>query len=74
MVATVADVRAKTGKYYTRVFNGGDDRYAEESTATDLFCAVASKIITPNLNSKNLRTEYCPYIRTPSPAKGEQGS
>mmetsp|Transcript_34449 Transcript_34449/g.82641 ORF Transcript_34449/g.82641 Transcript_34449/m.82641 type:complete len:269 (-) Transcript_34449:108-914(-) len=74
VVATVADVRAKTGKYYTRVFNGGDDRYAEESTATDLFCAVASKIITPNLNSKNLRTEYCPYIRTPSPAKGEQGS
>ena len=61
VVATAADVRTRTGQYYTRIFNGGDERYAENSDATDLFCGVWKTGITPNLNSKNLRTEYRPY-------------
>ena len=61
VVATAADVRARTGHYYTRIFNGGDERYAEDSNATDLFCGVWKTGITPNLNSKNLQTEYRPY-------------
>ena len=61
VVVTSADVKAATGgKYYTRVFGGGDV-FASESDGAGLYCGVTAKFITPNLNEGNLSMEYVQY-------------
>lgn len=61
IVATAEDVRARTGKYFTRCFSGSADEFAEEYCGSELFCGISSKYITPNLNNHNLSNEYAVY-------------
>ena len=67
VVVTSADVKAATGgKYYTRVFGGGDV-FASEADGAGLSCGVTAKFITPNLNEGNLSMEYVQYPARFSP-------
>lgn len=59
VIVTSNDVRARTGKYYERIFGG--EHFARESDGVDLYCAVTEKFITPNINTKNLLFEYRQY-------------
>ena len=59
IVATAEDVRARTGRYFTRCFSGED--FAEEYLGAEFFCGISSKYITPNLNKHNLSNEYATY-------------
>lgn len=62
VIATCNDVRARTGGvYYTRKYGAGDDHYADVHKGNDLFCAVAAKFVTPNINLNNIEMEYEPY-------------
>ena len=62
IVATAADVKASTGRYFVRIYDGStSDNYARESDGEGLFCALADKYITPNINLQNLHVEYEPY-------------
>ena len=61
VLVTPADIKALTGKYYVRVFGG--DTFAKESDGSGLFCAVAERFVTPNINNSNLETEYKQYAK-----------
>lgn len=65
VVASAADVRARTGSYYVRVFGGGGSGgFACESDGDGLFCAITDKYVTPNINLQNLHAEYTQYADT----------
>jgi hypothetical protein len=62
IVATASDVKASTGRYFVRIYDGSTpDNYARESDGEGLFCALADKYITPNINLQNLHIEYERY-------------
>tara|TARA_B110001452_G_scaffold107935_1_gene89486 strand:- start:251 stop:1330 length:1080 start_codon:yes stop_codon:yes gene_type:complete len=62
VVVTPADVRKATGAYYVRVLGGGDaDEHARASDGKGLLCGVTDTFVTPNLNERNLHTEYLTY-------------
>jgi hypothetical protein len=62
IVATASDVKASTGRYFVRIYDGStSDNYARESDGEGLFCALADKYITPNINLQNLHIEYERY-------------
>ncbi|CAK0813622.1 unnamed protein product [Prorocentrum cordatum] len=63
VLVTSADVRARTGKYYERVFGKG--LYAMESDGIGLFAGVSKSSITPNINQRNIDLEYIPYAPAP---------
>ena len=59
VLVTPADVKARTGRYYVRVFGG--DSFAKTSDGEGLFCGVTEKFVTPNINMFNLNNEYVQY-------------
>ena len=64
VMVTPADVKARTGRYYVRVFGG--DAFAKTSDGDGLFCGVTDKFVTPNINMSNIESEYVPYAQDPS--------
>ena len=66
VVATVDDVREKTGRYYTRIFDGPAESYAKEYHGSALLCGITETYITPNLNMDNMSMEYHVYAGVPA--------
>eukprot|EP00435_Cladocopium_sp_Y103_P060664 s2934_g22.t1 len=56
IVATAEDVRARTGKYFTRCFSGSADGFAEEHVGSELFHGI-SMYLKHLHHSKSERTE-----------------
>ena len=68
VMVTPADVKARTGRYYVRVFGG--DSFATTSDGNGMFCGVTEKFVTPNINLNNLNNEYVQYPKEASPHVG----
>ena len=57
VVVTSNDVYKKVGKYYNRIY--GSDKYAKEVKPNNkMYCGIATKYITPDINKNNVLNEY----------------